>query len=512
MRRIRDCLRLHFESNLNQVQIAQSLGIARSTVQDYLSRLKVAQLTYESTLAMSDADVENSLFRKRTNELAPHMPRAVDIDGEHIHRELAKKGVTIRVLWEEYRGNHPNGYAYSQYCWHYQQWCKILKMYMRQHHIAGEKVFVDYSGKKPVIVNRATGEITEVELFVMCWGYSHYTYAEAQPSQEQEYWIKGHVRGIDFFGCVPSIITPDNYKGAVTKAHRYDPDINRAYTELSEYYNFGVVPARSRSPKDKAKVECGVLIVQRWILARLRNRVFHTIHELNLAIRVLLDDLNNRKMQKREKSRKEFFEEVDKPAAQALPAVPFAFRKHYNPTVNLDYHVEIDKRYYSVPWKLCRKKVQAYLENGVISIFYNESRVALHHESTTLHTFSTHAEHMPPQHRAIADWSLSVVLLKAQKCGPFTEKLIQKIITTKIHPQQGFRPSQGILRLGEAYGNDRLENACEIALERGLNRVQQISDLLKNKKDIPPEACAGTVDNANNVRGQEYYAQKEGSQ
>ena len=512
MRRIRDCYRLYFECNLNQSQIAQSLGLARSTVQDYLSRLSIAELNYKAISNMTDEHVKDALFKKHTLDKRRSARQNDELDYEYLHKELAKPGVTLRLLWEEYRKSNNTGYQYSQFCHYFKQWCKTLKVYMRQHHKAGERLFVDYSGKKPCVVNRFTGEITEVELFVMCWGYSNYIYAEAQPSQEHEHWIMGHVRAFKFFECVPQLLVPDNYKGAVSKAHRYDPDVNLHYSELAQHYGVGVVPTRPYHPKDKAKVENSVLIVQRWILARLRNRVFHSIVELNSAIHEQLKDLNNRKMQRVGSSRLELFMQVDRPAARVLPQVPFTYRKCFRLTVNLDYHIEVEKKYYSVPWKYCRKKVYAYLENGILSVFYNEQRIALHNELNNKHSFCTEKEHMPPQHRAMADWSIATVLHKARECGPFTETLIKKIIAGKLHPQQGFRPSQGILRLADAYSKPRLENAARIALELNLTRVQQISDLLKNNRDKEDEQSTGIVENTHNIRGKDYYAQKDGAQ
>lgn len=509
MRRIRDCLRMYYDSKMNQSQISRALHISRSTVQDYLSRLTIASLTYDDVRHMTDNDLEKVLYKKDQIVLPENTGK--EINFQKIYKELSKTGVTLRLLWEEYKKNQPQGYSYSQFCYHYQQWSKTLKIYMRQHHVAGERLYVDYSGKKPSVVNRLTGEITEVELFVMCWGYSHYTFVEAQPTQEIENWLLGHVHAFNYFGCTPQLITPDNYKGAVTKAHRYDPDINRNYADLAQHYGVGILPARSNTPRDKAKVENSVLIVQRWILARLRSRVFHSILELNNAIKVLLEELNNRKLQKLDKTRKELFEEIDKPAARPLPSTPYILRKHYSPTVNMDYHIEVDKRYYSVPWIYCRKKVDAFIENGVVSVFLKEQRIALHNELKNEYSYSTIPEHMPPAHRAVADWSMALVIRKARECGPSTEALIKNIIATKLHPQQGFRPSQGILRLADAYGKDRLEVAAAIALQHGLHRVQQISDLLKNNKDKGSEECSTTIQNTANIRGQNYYAQKEGS-
>jgi transposase len=507
MRRIRDCLRLYYENNMSQSQISRSLSISRSTVQDYLSRLTIATLTYGDITNLSDHDLESKLYNK-SNDISKR-PDEKEIDYEYLHKELTRPGVTLRLLWEEYKRNKPAGHQYSQFCWHYQQWSKSLKVYMRQHHVAGERIFVDYSGKKPAIINRFTGEIQELELFVMCWGYSHYTYAEVQPNQKLEYWIMGHVRAFSYFDCVPQLFIPDNYKGAVVKAHRYDPDVNITYTELSEHYGFGVLPARPYSPKDKAKVENSVLLVQRWILARLRNRVFHSIEEYNHAVKILVTDLNNRKLQKLNKSRSELFVEVDKPNARALPLNPFVYRHWYKPTINLDYHIEVEKRYYSVPWNYYGKKVHACLEGDVLSVIYNEKRIAIHAVLKKEYAYSTQPEHMPPKHRAIYDWSVETVIRKAKEIGPFTEGLIKKIIAQKQHPQQGFRPSQGILRLAATYGNIRLEVASQIALQAGFNRTHQISDMLKNGKDLPVEECTATVENTNNIRGQNYYSKKD---
>lgn len=509
MRRIRDCVRLHSENKFSQSQIARTLGISRSTVQDYLSRLTVNNLTFEQIAAVSDDELDKIFFRPDKGDLTLS-DKALQLDFHYLHKELQRPCMTLRLLWEEYKKAHPLGLQYSQFCNHFRDWRKKLKVYMRQIHPAGERIFVDYSGKKPSIVNRSTGEIQEVELLVLCWGCSHYIYAEAQPSQELKYWIMGHVRAFEYFGCVPKLLVPDNLKSGVTKAHRYDPDVNPSYTELSEHYGCGVLPARPHEPRDKAKAETGVQIVQRWIVARLRNQVFHSIDDLNRAIKHLLDEVNNRPMQKLKQSRKELFEELDRPNSLKLPQERFAFRQVYAPTINLDYHIEIEKRYYSVPWNCYGKKIEAYLSDGTLSVFHGSERIALHSELKKPYTYATQPEHMPPPHRSVHDWSMAVVLRKAKEVGPATEALINKIIIQKVHPQQGFRPAQGILRLAMTYGNIRLEAAAGIAATYDFTRVHQISAMLKNGRDLPVEETTGTVDNADNVRGQDYYTPKEG--
>lgn len=505
MRRIRDCLRLYYENKFSQSQISKMLGISRSTVQEYLSRLTIASMSFEDIRCVSDADLESALYHRMPKEIRAASSSDKEPDYKYIHAELAKNGVTLRLLWEEYKCGIPGGYQYSQFCFHYQQWRKTLKVFMRQHHVAGERLYVDYSGKRPCIVNRFTGEIKTVELFVMCWGFSQYIYAEAQEDQKKMSWAMGHVRAFKYFDCVSRYIVPDNLKSAVTKAHIYDPDINQSYTELAEHYNVGVLPARSNHPKDKAKVENSVLLVQRWILARLRNQVFHSIEELNRAIWRLLDDLNNRKMQKLGKSRMELFIEVDKPNAQALPSESFSPRDWYNPTVNLDYHIEIARRYYSVPWHYYGKKIKACIENNTVAVFFNNQRIAFHSVKEKEYSYSTVAEHMPPSHKAQHDWTIESLYRKARDVGQNTEALIKKIIASKNFPQQGVRPVTGILSLGAKYGNDRLEAAAQIALQNGLYRTAQISDLLKNGKDKRAEESTGTVENNDNIRGNQYY-------
>jgi transposase len=464
-------------------------------------------LAYETIKTLTDDQLEERLFSKPQTQL--HAETTTSLDFPYLYKELSRKGVTLRLLWEEYKKQFPNGYQYSYFCWHYQQWSKHLKVYMRQQHIAGERLYVDYSGKKASICNRFTGEIEEVEIFVICWGFSQYIYAEAQPNQQLKHWIAGHINAFKYFGCVSKLLVPDNYKGAVSKAHLYDPDINQTYLELAQHYGIGVIPARPNHPKDKAKVENSVLIVQRWILARLRNYVFHSIDELNSAIRALLVELNDRKLQKLGKSRRELFEEVDKPAAQPLPSQHYILREWYSPKVNIDYHIEVKKRYYSVPWNYYGKNVQACLADGVLMVYYREKRIATHIEQPKEYAYLTDPQHMPPKHRAQADWTTQMLYKRARECGIKTEELVKKVIATKVHPQQGYRPVQGILRLAQSYGSVRLEAAAEIALEYGLYRVQQISDLLKNGKDHPVQECSGTVENSSNIRGVTYYQRNE---
>lgn len=510
MRKIRDCLRLYFEAGMSQSQIARTLQVGRGTFQSYLYRFTKANLEWSSASALSDDELESILFKnkaaiaKTTSREQRPLP-----DFKYIHKEKKRPGVTLQLLWEEYIANYPDGLRRSQFCWYYQQWLKNQKGTMRQSHKGGEKVFVDYSGKKPELIDLTTGEIRTVELFVMCWGASDYIYAEAHESQDLENWTMAHVRAFEYFGCVPRLTVIDNLKSGVDKACRYDPDVNKTYQELSQHYGFGVLPARPYAPKDKAKVENGVLIVQRWILARLRNRQFFSLHDLNNAIRNLLDECNNKRFQKMPHTRKELFLDIDKPNALSLPTERYEFCEWKYPTISPDYHVAVDNRYYSVPWEYYGKKISVRLLKKSVEIYEGRKRIAVHHRLIKPYTFSTENDHLPQKYQKYAWWTLETIMKRASTVGPSTQKLIDKIIKSKTHPLMGYRPAQGILRLENTYGQKRLESACEMALDLGLIRVRQISDILKNGRDTIEKDIGQTVKNEQNVRGQQYYQQQE---
>jgi transposase len=502
MRRVKECLRLHFESGLSQKAIARALIVARSTVWDYLQRVERCGMAWPQLRELSDEQLETFLFSGRTvKEPSRALP-----DWEQVHRELHSASyVTLRVLWQEYIATHPEGYSYTRYCVYYREWAKRLKVWQRQRHIGGEKLFVDYSGKKPRIRDMHSGQDREVELLVMAWGASQYIYAEAHESQALPDWIMGHRRGYEYFECAPHIEVPDNLKSGVNKACRYDPDLNRTFTEFAQYYGVAVIPARPRSPKDKAKVENAVLIAQRWILACLRHRVFYSLETLNQAIRELVEKFNDKPMQKLPKSRRQLFGELDKPNAVPLPAEPFEFRQWHHPTVAFDYHVEVDKCYYSVPWTLAGQKVSVRVMERTVEVFYNREQVAMHQRSRTAHSYTTEKEHMPPAHQKHIEWNPARLYKWAEKIGPDTHQLVQKVIKTKFHPQQGFRPAVGILRLGKIYGDDQLEAAAGIALQFNFTRVRQIADLLKHGKN-KASTSARTILNTQQVRGRAYFA------
>jgi len=504
MRKIHEVLRLKWESKLSNRSIAHSCGISHSTVSKYVHRAKAAGLSWP----LPDALDEDQLYRLLFPKSAPPSKRAIpEPDWRTIHKELRRKSVTRRLLWLEYREAHPDGYGYSYFCELYRLWAKKLDPPMRISHKAGEKMFVDYAGQTVRIVDQETGEIRQAHIFVAVLGASNYSYAEAQWAEDLPNWIGGHVRALDFFGGVPEIIIPDNPKVGVKHPSRYEPDINPTYQDMAEHYNTVVLPARVRRPKDKAKVEVGVQVVERWILARLRNRRFFSLAELNQAIRELLEELNNRTMEHLGKSRREFFEELDLPALKPLPAEPYQFALWKKAKVNIDYHVEFEKHYYSVPHRLIGEKVFLRATERTVEVFHKRRRVASHPRSRARGRHTTQAEHMPANHRHYAEWSPERFLRWAEEIGSQTRSLIETALASRRHPQQAYRTCLGILGLAKRYTKERLEAASGRALASGIRSYRGIKNILDTGLDqVPLEEPASTsLDPHANIRGPSYY-------
>jgi transposase len=428
-----------------------------------------------------------------------------------VHAERAKTGVTLELLHQEYLESHPDGYRYTQYCDYYREWLASRGLTMRIEHRAGEKLFVDYSGKKPHYIDRATGEAIEVELFVAVLGASNYTFAEATYTQRGHDWIASHARAFAFFGGTAAMTVPDQLKSGVAHACLYEPAIQRTYEEMATHYGVSVFPARPKKPRDKAKVEVGVQVVQRWILARMRNQTFFSLDELNGRIAELLVDLNNRRMRSYGASRRELFERVDRPALRPLPEKPFTYAEWKKGRVNLDYHIEVDGHYYSVPSTHAREEVEIRFTATTVEVFLRGDRIAAHVRAPTnrgpLDRHTTVPDHMPASHRKHVEWTPTRILRWAETVGPSTTVLVTAILSERPHPEQGYRSCLGILRLGGRYGNDRLERACQRAFGGGARSYRHVDTILKNgldrlEDDAPAETK--TVQHSN-VRGGSYY-------
>lgn len=506
MRHVKDILRLKWSLGLSERQVAKSLGMSRPTVGDYLRRAKAAGLSWPLPVSLDEVALERLLFPPRPPARSA-VPQLTP-DWAVVHQELKRKGVTLLLLWQEYKGTHPDGFQYSWFCQAYRQWAKKLDPVMRQQHRAGEKLFVDYAGQSIALVNRHTGELHDAALFIAVLGASNYTYAEATRSQSLPDWIGSHVRTFEALGGVPEIVVPDNLKAAVNQAHRYEPELNRTYAEMARYYGVAIIPARAARPRDKAKVEVGVQIVERWIVARLRHQTFFELGTLNVAIRHLLRDLNRRPFKKLPGSREQLFDTVDRPALKSLPHQPYEYAEWKQVRVNIDYHVEVHGHYYSVPYTLIKQQLDVRLTERVVEVFHKDKRVASHQRSPHKGRHTTVTSHMPKAHQHYAQWTPQRLIRWASQSGPATAQMVESILAARAHPQQGFRSCLGIMRLGKSYGEARLEAACRRALKIGASSYKSIASILKNDLDrrpLPHPGEAKMTTRHANIRGPEYY-------
>ena len=505
MRKIREVFRLKFDCELSNRKIAKSCQIARSTVGEYLFRFQQAALSWPLPRDMDDVQLEQLLYPASIAPVAGLRPLP---DFDYIHSELRKKSVTLSLLWQEYKEQNPNGYQYSQFCHRYRQWAAKIDPVMRQEHHAGEKMFVDYAGQTVPVYDLHTKQMREAQIFVAVLGASNYTYAEATWTQSLPDWIGSHCRAFAFFGGVPKLVVPDNLKSAVTKASFYDPDINPTYLDMANHYGTAIIPARVRKPKDKAKVEVAVQVVERWILARIRNRQFFSLRQLNEVIAELLNELNNKPFQRLPGSRKSAFEDMEHSALSPLPSQAYQFAEWKKATVNVDYHIEVNRHYYSVPHTLIKKKIDVRITNNTIECFYKSKRVASHIRSHDKGRHTTIKEHMPKSHQKWAQWTPDRFIRWAAKIGPHTKSLIENVLNSRAHPQHGFRSCLGILRLAKSYGNLRLEAASQRAVAIGGTSYRSVASILKHnldQKSLPDQSSKPKPIEHNNIRGARYY-------
>jgi transposase len=506
MRNTKEILRQKWELRRTHREVARSVGVSAGAVGGVLERAQAASLH-------AWVDIEG-LDERRLEELL--YPSIIESQRERpepdcawLHAERSRPGVTLALLHEEYLAKHPDGYRYTAFCARYRAWLARRGLVMRQVHVAGERMFVDYSGKRPEIVDPETGEVTPVEFFVAVLGASNYTFAGATRTQRGPDWIGSHVRALSFFGGVPNAITCDCLKSGVTRACRYEPEIQRTYEDLARHYGTTVLPARPYRARDKAKVEVGVQIAQRWILARIRNQVFHSLEALNERLRELVADLNSRTMRRYKKSRRELFESIERPALAALPTTRFEYAEWKKARVNIDYHVLFDEHSYSVPYQLVHEETWVRATGTSIEVVLHGRRVASHARSHVRFGFTTLTEHMPSAHRAHAEWTPSRILRWAAETGPKTRELCDAILRERPHPEQGFKSCLGILRLGKQYGPERLESACARANSVNARSYRHVESILKKGLDrVPLKDATSPVRPPiahENVRGPDYY-------
>jgi len=508
MIKVRDLLRLKHEQKLGSRAIGRSCNLSKSAVNDYLRLASARGLQWPLPPDLDDEALEKRL----APDEPPNKPASRPLpDLPIIHQELKRKGVTLALLWEEYRQAEPEtGYAYSQYCRLYRIWAKKQSLSMRQVYKAGEKLFVDYSGGKAEVVNPDTGKIREVEIFVAVLGASGYTYAEATWSQQLSDWLGSHVRAFQFFGGVPELLVPDNLKSAVSKACRYEPLINPSTLEMARYYGAAVLPARPYKPRDKSKAELGVLLVQRWILARLRHEQFFSLSELNGRIRELLTQLNNRQFKKIKESRRSLFEKLDRPVLKPLPAVPWEYGQWSKGKAHIDYHIQVEDHLYSVPYTLVGETLDIRISAKLVEFMHKGRRVACHMRSYNQdHKPITLPEHMPAAHRKHMEWSPGRFLQWGNDIGPRTRDVVRHLLENRPHPEHGYRSCLGLLSLTRKFGKERLEAACQRAMHLNAPNYRSVQSILQTGRDRLPlpiqQKELFALPSHENIRGPHYY-------
>jgi transposase len=507
MRKIKEVLRLRFELRLGQREIARACSISQGAVHNYLKRAAAAGIAGPIPDDGDEQRVEQALFGER--QVVKRLPEQVLPDFAALHAQLQQHPhLTLQLAWEEYRQVHPEGYGYSRFCELYQRWRGKQDVFLRQVHKPGEKGFVDWAGATIPVHDPVTGEVWRASLFVMVLGTSSYTYAEATRDQQLTAWISAHIHAFEYFSGVPRLLVPDNLRTGVSRACRYDPDLNPTYQELAMHYDVGVVPARPYRPRDKAKVEVGVQVAERWIIAALRHQKFFRLADLNRAIRELLERLNQRPFRKREGSRASVFATVERSALRPLPAEPFDMSQWSYARVNIDYHIAFDANLYSVPYSLVQERVEVRATPTTIEIFHKGQRVASHVRGPGREQVFTQREHQPKSHQAHLEWTPSRMVHWAEQIGPHTAKLFEQILAEKPHPEMGYRSCLGIIRLAEQYSSPRMEAAADRAIRTGACRYQSVKSILKNSLDLQPlpEPLPLPLPSAHdNIRGAEYF-------
>jgi len=502
MRQIREILRLRLHAKLSLRQIRDSLRLSLGAVQKVVSQAEALNLHWETIEQLNDQQLARQICPQpeTTDPSKNQLP-----DWIEVYQELKRKGMTKQLLWEEYTQQYPNrSFSYSQYCLLYRSWLKKQKRSMRQIHKAGEKLFVDYAGQIVPIVCNGTGEIKTAQIFVAVLGASNYTFCEATWSQKLPDWINSHVRAFNFIGGVPAVVVPDNLKSAVTKACRYDPEINPSYQQLAAHYGTALVPARPLKPKDKAKAEVGVQIIERWILARLRHHTFFSLAELNQCIKALLEEVNNKPFKQHKGTRQQWFESIDKPALLPLPMQTYHFTDIKTVKVNIDYHLQYDDHFYSVPHHLVGEKLELHAKEYVIELYFHNQRITSHARKYTS-GMTTVSEHMPVKHEKHHQWTPARLMNWAKDIGEEVLLWVKTVLNQRQHPEQAYRVCLGLLNLSRRYPAERLNKACAIANKNSLYRLKHIKDILLSNQDqlLPDskESLPSLPQSHENIRG-----------
>jgi transposase len=504
MHRIRQTLRLQLEAGLSYAEIARAVGIGKGTVGKILLLARAAGVNWALAQTLTDEELEARLYRPAV----PRASRQLEPDYAWIHQELKRPGVTLQLLWEEYQRGNELAYKYTSFCVKYRAWAAALKRSMRQVHLAGERLFVDYAGQTVPLIDAATGEVRRAQIFVAVLGASNYTFACATATQSAADWVGAIIAALEFIGGVPRLIVPDQTRALIARPDRYEPTANRLVEELCDHYDVALLPARPGHPRDKPKAEVGVQVVERWILARLRERRFFSLTQLNSAIAELLVDLNRRAFKKLPGCRASAFEALDRPALRALPATRMTVARFKRARVNIDYHVELDGHYYSVPHRLVRSEVELRVTASTVEVFAAHQRVAVHAYSSRRGAHTTRPEHMPASHRAHREWTPQRLIAWGERIGVATAALVRWQMEHRPHPEQGYRACLGLQRLARQFGATRLEAACTRALSIRSPTYRSVASILAaglDREPLQPAAAQASLPLHENLRGPDYY-------
>ncbi|MFQ5866137.1 MAG: IS21 family transposase [bacterium] len=510
MEKVREIIRLHEQGGLSNRAIARALNLSRPVVKDYLSKIESLGLDYTTIKQMDDVTLLEII--EGPHKTLSKRYEVLNQQFESIVKELKRPGVTLLRLWHEYRAEAPHGYSYSQFCYHFQLWRSASELTMHLSHKAGDKMFIDFTGKPLQIVDKQSGEIKDVEVFVAILGASQYTYVEAVASQRKEEWINANQNAFYYFGGVPHALVPDCLKTAITKPHKYEPDINPEYADFARHYQTVILPARPNRPKDKALVEGAVRIVYAWIFAALRDRLFTSLEELNGDIREELQKYNARPMQKSNLSRKELFEQIEKAALLPLPQEKYTIRNFKQLKVQFNYHVYLsdDKHHYSVPYRYRAKRVQVIYTDSVVEIFHKNNRIAFHKRNRTPSGYTTLKEHMPSHHQAMSDWNPQRLINWASNIGEYVRAVVEHILAHQQHPEQAYKVCLGILNLAKKFEPERLNKACRIAIDFQHYSYKGIKNILENRLEDQQLDCFEALPEHQNIRGNHYYHESGG--
>ena len=505
MSKQRQILQLLQDGHPSTREIAAALHISKTSVGDIAKAARLAGLDWEAASKLSDEELSARIYKPATVRRS----QLIEPDYGLLYRELKRADVTLQLLWEEYQVQHgSNAYKYSAFCDRFGQWKKTLKLSMRQIHPAGERTFLDFAGHTVPIIDAHTGEITQAQIFVAVLGASSYTFACATRAQKVEDWVLCTISALEYFGGVTRLLVPDQPRTVSARPDRYEPTAQRLFAEMCAYYGVALLPARPAKPRDKPKVEAAVLLVERWVLARLRKQTFFSIAELNAAIAPLVVDLNNRPFKKLEGCRRSAYEELDKPVLRALPVQRMQIYTFKSPRVNVDYHIEYEHRFYSVPYQLVGQQVELRATSCTVEIMHNNLRVAMHAAHPRKGSFTTLAEHMPENHREHLQWSPDKLIAWAQRVGKACEMVVRWQLEHRAHPEQAYRSCLGLMRLLRTYGRDRLEAACARAQSIRAPNYKSIDSILKSGMDYLPvaqQAVQVELPLHENVRGANYY-------